>query len=47
MRKMSIHDDDVMATARDNGIKSLDQIETAVLERNGEISVVQAKPSQE
>ena len=42
MEKMRVHDDDVMASARDKGIQSLDQIDTAVLERNGEISVVQA-----
>ncbi len=41
--KMRIYDDDVMALARDKGIKSLDQIEMAILERNGEISVIQAE----
>ncbi len=40
MRKMRIQDDDVMAMARDNGLERLDQIEYAILERNGEISVV-------
>ncbi len=40
MRKMRIHDDDVMAAARDKGIRNLEQIEYAVLERNGEISVI-------
>ena len=39
---MGIQDDDVMAMARDKGIKSPDQIELAVLERSGEISVIQA-----
>jgi uncharacterized membrane protein YcaP (DUF421 family) len=36
---MRIHDDDVIASARDSGIKSLQEIDRAVLERNGEISV--------
>jgi uncharacterized membrane protein YcaP (DUF421 family) len=38
---MRIQDDDVMASARDNSIARLDQIDAAVLERNGEISVIQ------
>lgn len=40
MKKMSIQDDDVMAAARDKGLERLDQIEFAVLERNGEISII-------
>src|SRR5581483_5751423 len=40
MRNLRIQDDDVMAMARDNGLERLDQIEYAVLERNGEISIV-------
>lgn len=36
---MRIQDDDVMAMARDNGVSTLDQIDTAILERNGEISI--------
>lgn len=39
MSRMSIQDDDVMAMARDQGLKSLDQIDKAILERNGEISI--------
>ena len=42
MSKMHIQDDDVMAAARDKGLERLDQIEYAVLERNGEISIVQS-----
>jgi uncharacterized membrane protein YcaP (DUF421 family) len=39
LQKMGIQDDDVMASARESGIKSLEAIDTAILERNGEISV--------
>ena len=39
LRNMRIHDDDVIASARDSGIKTLQGIDWAVLERNGEISV--------
>jgi uncharacterized membrane protein YcaP (DUF421 family) len=41
--KMQIQDDDVMAMARDQGVATLEQIDKAVLERNGEISVIAAK----
>src|SRR3954447_26108324 len=40
MRTMLIQDSDVMATARDQGLENLEQIEYAVLERNGQISVI-------
>lgn len=40
MRKMAVADDDVMAAARDKGMKSLDELDYAILERNGEISVI-------
>jgi uncharacterized membrane protein YcaP (DUF421 family) len=40
MRKMGIQDDDIMAVARDQGIRSLGEIDYAVLERNGEISII-------
>jgi uncharacterized membrane protein YcaP (DUF421 family) len=40
MLQMGIQDDDIMAVARDQGIKSLAEIEYAILERNGEISIV-------
>jgi uncharacterized membrane protein YcaP (DUF421 family) len=39
LRHMRIKDDDVIASARDSGIKALNEIDRAVLERNGEISV--------
>jgi uncharacterized membrane protein YcaP (DUF421 family) len=38
-----IQDDDVMAAARDQGLASLEQIDMAVLERNGELSILPAK----
>lgn len=37
---MAIQDDDVMAMARDQGLKALDEIEYAFVERNGEISII-------
>ena len=40
MVRMRIQDDDVMAMARDQGLRTLDEIDTAVLERNGEISII-------
>lgn len=40
MRRMKLQDTDVMNSARTKGIKSLDEIEYAVLERNGAISVL-------
>jgi uncharacterized membrane protein YcaP (DUF421 family) len=40
LRHMRIHDDDVMASARDAGVSTLESIDQAVLERNGEISIV-------
>ncbi|WP_213806162.1 YetF domain-containing protein [Granulicella sp. dw_53] len=40
---MKVQDDDVMASARVQGVKSLEEIDTAVLERNGEISILKAQ----
>jgi uncharacterized membrane protein YcaP (DUF421 family) len=37
---MRVNDDDVMEKARDQGLKALDQVDSAVLERNGEISII-------
>lgn len=47
LKKMRIQDDDVMAAARDKGLERLDQIEFAVLERNAEISIIQASEDRE
>ena len=43
MSRMRIQDDDVMAMARDQGVRTLDKIDAAVLERNGEISIIPAE----
>lgn len=40
MERMRIKEDDVMEKARDQGLRRLDQIKAAVLERNGEISIL-------
>ena len=40
LAQMRIQDDDVMASARDQGLASLDRIDRAILERNGEISII-------
>jgi uncharacterized membrane protein YcaP (DUF421 family) len=40
LRHKRIQDDDVIASARDSGIKTLQDIDQAVLERNGEISTI-------
>ncbi len=45
LRKMRIAPDDVMAMARDQGLRTLDEIDTATLERNGEISIVPVEQS--
>ena len=38
MQRMRLAPDDVMAAARTKGMRSLDQIDYAILERNGGIS---------
>lgn len=40
MKKMRLQDDDVMAVARDQGLSRLDEIDYAILERNGEIAII-------
>jgi uncharacterized membrane protein YcaP (DUF421 family) len=47
MSHMRIQDDDVMDMARDQGIKSLDGIGTAVLESFGEITIIPTGASSE
>jgi len=46
LAQMRIQDDDVMASARDQGLPSLDKIHRAILERNGEISIIPVKESE-
>lgn len=40
MKKMRLDDTDVMAAARTKGVKTLDQVKYAILERNGAISII-------
>ncbi len=40
MRKMKLQDTDVMNSARTKGVRTLDEIQYAVLERNGAISII-------
>ncbi|MDB6086461.1 MAG: hypothetical protein JWN43_4342 [Gammaproteobacteria bacterium] len=40
MAKMRIQDEDVMAAARDHGIRSLGDIDLAILERDGDIGII-------
>ena len=47
MRRMRIGDADVMNMARDQGLKTLDDIDTATLERNGEISIIPVDDDQQ
>ena len=42
MKNMRMQDEDVMTAAREKGLELLDQIEYAILERNGEISIIPA-----
>lgn len=43
MRKMRVQEQDVMASARQQGVPSLDQVDYAILERNGDISIIPAE----
>jgi uncharacterized membrane protein YcaP (DUF421 family) len=45
LQQMRINDDDVMASARNQSLPSLDKISRAILERNGEISIIPAEES--
>ena len=43
MGRMRMQDSDIMAAARTKGVKTLDGIKYAILERNGAISIIKAK----
>lgn len=43
MRRAHVETDDVMAAARCNGMRNLDEVEYAILERSGEISTMKAE----
>jgi uncharacterized membrane protein YcaP (DUF421 family) len=43
LKKMHIEQQDVMFAARDHGLKTFNEIDTAILERNGDISVLPVK----
>ena len=43
MRGANVEVDDVMAAARGNGMRNLDEVEYAILERSGEISTLKAE----
>lgn len=45
MNQMRLQDMDVMAAARNKGVKALDQIKYAILERNGAISIIKKQES--
>lgn len=45
MRKLNVDEADVMAAARTKGLRRLDQIKYAILERNGAISIFQKSES--
>ena len=42
MQHMRIHETDVMASARSAGMKTVDQVKYAVLERNGSVTTIKA-----
>jgi len=45
MKQAHVDDMDVMAAAREKGVRTLDDIKYAVLERNGGISIIKKKKS--
>jgi uncharacterized membrane protein YcaP (DUF421 family) len=44
MDRLRIQDQDIMASARSQGITALDQVRYAVVERSGEISIIKEQP---
>ena len=47
MRGMRLAREDVMASARLNGLRSFDEIDHAILERNGGISIIKKEKEDE
>ena len=47
MQGMRLAPEDVMASARLNGLRSFDQIDYAILERNGGISIIKKEEEDE
>lgn len=47
MQKMRLQEQDVMSAARQGGLRHLDEIETAVVERNGSITIFKRNDSTE
>ena len=47
MRNTRIDPEDIMATARTKGVKSIFDVKYAILERNGSISIIKAEKQQE
>jgi uncharacterized membrane protein YcaP (DUF421 family) len=47
MSRMRIQDDDVMDMAREQGLPSLDKIDTAILEAFGEITIIPVEDDEE
>jgi uncharacterized membrane protein YcaP (DUF421 family) len=46
MHRMRLQEQNVMSVARQNGIKHLDEIEVAIVERNGAISIFKREDQQ-
>ena len=46
MKGMNLHPEDILAAARTKGARSMDEIEYAVLERNGGISIIKRETSE-
>ena len=47
MGQMRLEEEDVMAMVRDKGLSSLQEVEYAFLERNGEISIIESSKKEE
>ena len=47
MSRMRLQDDDVMDMAREQGLPSLDKIDTAILEAFGEITIIPVEDDEE